>query len=184
MPKNNFLSRVIEDIDAALRRDPATNTRIEMFWTSPGLHAVWQYRVFNWLWRRKLRTLSRVLSNLTRLFTGIEIHPGATIGRRLFIDHGMGVVIGETAVIGDDVQMYHGVTLGGKTLKSIKRHPTIGNNVLIGAGATIIGNITVSDNCSIGANTTVTRDLAAGTIAISPPARLIDHSSHSDTFQI
>lgn len=170
----NPVSRIIEDIDSALERDPATNTRWEMFWTSPGLHAVWQYRVFNWLWRLRLRTISRILSNLTRLFTGVEIHPGATIGRRLFIDHGMGVVVGETAIIGDDVHMYHGVTLGGKSLESIKRHPTVGNRVLIGAGATLIGNITIGDGCAIGANTTVTRDMAPGSKITSAPARVIE----------
>lgn len=170
----NPVSRIFEDIDSALKRDPATNTRWEMFCTSPGLHAVWQYRVFNWLWRRKLRTFSRMLSNLTRFWSGIEIHPGATIGRRLFIDHGMGVVIGETAIIGNDVHMYHGVTLGGKSLESIKRHPTVGNNVLIGAGATLIGDITIGDGCAIGANTTVTRDMEPGSKIISAAARIID----------
>lgn len=173
MPQN-LLSRVIEDIDAALVRDPATNTRFEMFMTSPGLHAVWQHRVSHWIWKRKLRTLARVLSNLTRFWTGIEIHPGATIGRRVFIDHGMGVVIGETAVIGDDVLMYHGVTLGGRTLESVKRHPTVGNNVAIGAGATLIGDITIGDNAVIGANTTVTRDLAPGSRVVGSPMRDVD----------
>ena len=174
MPQKNAISRVIEDIDAALVRDPATNTRFEMFMTSPGLHAVWQYRFFNWFWKRGLRTFSRVLSNFTRLWTGVEIHPGATIGRRLFIDHGMGVVIGETAVIGDDVLMYHGVTLGGRTLESVKRHPTVGNNVSIGAGATLIGNITIGDNAIIGANTTVTRDLAPGSRVVGSPMREVE----------
>mgnify|MGYP000679760794 FL=1 len=173
MPQN-LLSRVIEDIDAALVRDPATNTRFEMFMTSPGLHAVWQHRVSHWIWKRKLRTLARVLSNLTRFWTGIEIHPGAQIGRRVFIDHGMGVVIGETAVIGNDVLMYHGVTLGGRTLESVKRHPTVGNNVSIGAGATLIGNITIGDNAIIGANTTVTRDLAPGSRVVGSPMREVE----------
>ena len=173
MPQN-LLSRVIEDIDAALVRDPATNTRFEMFMTSPGLHAVWQHRVSHWIWKRKLRTLARVLSNLTRFWTGIEIHPGAQIGRRVFIDHGMGVVIGETAVIGDDVLMNHGVTLGGRTLESVKRHPTVGNNVSIGAGATLIGNITIGDNAIIGANTTVTRDLAPGSRVVGSPMREVE----------
>ncbi len=173
MPQNP-LSRVIEDLDAALVRDPATNTRFEMFMTSPGLHAVWQHRVSHWIWQRKMRTLARVLSNLTRFWTGIEIHPGAKLGRRVFIDHGMGVVIGETAVIGNDVLMYHGVTLGGRTLESIKRHPTIGNNVAIGAGATLIGDITVGDNSIIGANTTVTRNLAPNSRVVGSPMRQVD----------
>jgi serine O-acetyltransferase len=145
-----------------------------MFMTSPGLHAIWQHRISHWIWKRKLRTLARVLSNLTRFWTGIEIHPGAQIGRRVFIDHGMGVVIGETAVIGNDVLMYHGVTLGGRTLESVKRHPTVGNNVSIGAGATLIGNITIGDNSIIGANTTVTRDLAAGSRVVGSPMRDVD----------
>jgi len=173
MPQKNPISRVIEDLDAALVRDPATNTRFEMFMTSPGLHAVWQYRVFNWLWKLKLRTLSRVLSNCTRFWTGIEIHPGATIGRRLFIDHGMGVVVGETAVIGDDVHIYHGVTFGGKTLESVKRHPTVGNHVTIGAGATLIGNINIGDGAAIGANTTVTHDVAPGTVVVGQAPRTL-----------
>jgi serine O-acetyltransferase len=173
MPRKNLFSRVIEDLDAALVRDPATNTRFEMFMTSPGLHAVWQYRVSNWVWKSGLRTLSRILSNLTRFWTGIEIHPGATIGRRLFIDHGMGVVIGETALIGDDVHIYHGVTFGGKTLESIKRHPTVGNHVTIGAGATLIGNITIGDGASIGANTTVTRDVAPGDVVVGQAPRTL-----------
>lgn len=173
MPPKNPISRVIEDIDAALVRDPATNTRFEMFMTSPGLHAVWQYRVFNWLWKQRLRTLSRVLSNMTRFWTGIEIHPGATIGRRLFIDHGMGVVVGETAVIGDDVHIYHGVTFGGKTLESVKRHPTVGNRVTIGAGATLIGNITIGDGSAIGANTTVTRDVEPGSVVVGQAPRTL-----------
>jgi serine O-acetyltransferase len=173
MPPKNPISRVIEDIDAALVRDPATNTRFEMFMTSPGLHAVWQYRVFNWLWKLHLRTLSRMLSNATRFWTGIEIHPGATIGRRLFIDHGMGVVIGETAVIGDDVHIYHGVTFGGKTLESVKRHPTVGNRVTIGAGATLIGNITIGDDAAVGANTTVTHDVTPGSVVVGQAPRTL-----------
>jgi serine O-acetyltransferase len=173
MPQKNPISRAIEDIDAALVRDPATNTRFEMFMTSPGLHAVWQYRVFNRLWKMRLRTLSRVLSNATRFWTGIEIHPGATIGRRLFIDHGMGVVVGETAVIGDDVHLYHGVTFGGKTLESVKRHPTVGNRVTIGAGATLIGNITIGDDAAVGANTTVTHDVAPGAVVVGQAPRTL-----------
>jgi serine O-acetyltransferase len=173
MPRKNVFSRVIEDIDAALVRDPATNTRFEMFMTSPGLHAVWQFRVNHLIWKLRLRTLARVLSNLTRFWTGVEIHPGATVGRRLFIDHGMGVVIGETAVIGDDVHIYHGVTFGGKTLESVKRHPTVGNRVTIGAGATLIGNITIGDDSAIGANTTVTRDVAPCSVVVGQAPRTL-----------
>jgi serine O-acetyltransferase len=173
MPQKNLIARAIEDIDAALVRDPATNTRFEMFMTSPGLHAVWQYRVFHWFWKRGFRTFSRILSNATRFWTGIEIHPGATIGRRLFIDHGLGVVVGETAVIGNDVHIYHGVTFGGKTLESVKRHPTVGNNVTIGAGATLIGNITIGDGAAIGANTTVTHDVAPGAVVVGQAPRTL-----------
>ncbi len=148
-----------EDIRAGLAKDPATLTGLELYFTSPGLHAIWAYRVTHWMWLRKLRILSRMSSNIIRFLTGIEIHPGATIGRRFVIDHGMGVVIGETAVIGDDVLIYHGVTLGGKEFTRAKRHPTIGNNVMIGAESIVLGNITVGNNVRIGAGSVVTKDI-------------------------
>ena len=125
--------KIREDIRVGLERDPATKTAVELFLTSPGLHAIWIYRAAHVLWRWKRRILSRMLSNYAKFWTGIEIHPGAKIGRRLVIDHGVGVVIGETAVIGDDCLIYHGVTLGGKTLDPVKRHPTVGNRVTLGA---------------------------------------------------
>ena len=134
--------------------------------TSPGLHAVWGYRVAHQLWKWRRRILARMLSNWLRFLTGIEIHPGATIGHRLVIDHGMGVVVGETAVIGDDVLIYHGVTLGGKEFTRAKRHPTIGNNVMIGAESIVLGNITIGDNVMIGAGSVVTKDVAPNSVVI------------------
>lgn len=169
--------RIFEDIRAGLDRDPATKTGFELFWTSPGLHAVWVYRIAHLLWKARRRILSRMLSNYAKFFSGIEIHPGAKIGRRFVIDHGTGVVIGETAEIGDDVLIYHGVTLGGKTLDPIKRHPTVGNRVIIGAGAKLIGNITIGDDCAVGANAVVTKNMPAGTVAVGVNARLISSIS-------
>ena len=138
----------------------------ELFMTSPGLHAVWGYRCAHQLWKWRRRILARMLSNWLRFLTGIEIHPGATIGHRLVIDHGMGVVVGETAVIGDDVLIYHGVTLGGKEFTRAKRHPTIGNNVMIGAESIVLGNITIGDNVMIGAGSVVTKDVAPNSVVI------------------
>ena len=153
-----------EDIRAGLAKDPATLTGVELFFTSPGLHAVWGHRVAHWLWKRKRRIIARMFSNWVRFVTGIEIHPGAIIGRRFVVDHGMGVVIGETAVIGDDVMIYHGVTLGGKEFTRSKRHPTIGNNVMIGAESIVLGNITVGNDVRIGAGSVVTKDVADGSV--------------------
>jgi len=163
-----------EDIKAGLEKDPATLSGFELFWTSPGLHAVWAYRIAHKLWKAKRRILARMLSNYAKFWTGIEIHPGATIGRRLVIDHGVGVVIGETAEIGDDVLIYHGVTLGGRTLDPIKRHPTVGDRVIVGAGAKLIGNIKIGNDCRVGANAVVTKDMPAGTVAVGVNARLVN----------
>lgn len=160
-----------EDIRAGLAKDPATRTGLELFLTSPGLHALWMHHVSHRLWSMRMRIIARMFSNWSRFLTGIEIHPGAVIGRRVVIDHGMGVVIGETAVVGDDVLMYHGVTLGGKEYTTEKRHPTIGNRVLLGAGAKIIGNITISDDAKIGANAVVTKDVPAGAVVVSSQNR-------------
>jgi serine O-acetyltransferase len=154
------MSRLSEDLAVVLKRDPAARNRFEVALTYPGLHALWAHRIEHWLWQKKLRFIARVLANYTRSKTGIEIHPGATIGRRVFIDHGMGVVIGETAIVGDDVTIYHGVTLGGRTLNKGKRHPTIENNVILGAGAKVLGNITIGEGSTIGANQVVTRSLS------------------------
>lgn len=152
-----------EDLENALTRDPSARNLLEVALTFPGIHALWGHRFAHFLWRRKLKLLARIYANWVRSLTGIEIHPAARIGRRFFIDHGMGVVIGETAVIGDDVMMYHDVTLGSRTYTKSKRHPTIGNGVVIGAGARIIGDITVGAGARISANSVVTRDVPAKT---------------------
>ena len=164
----SILKRVIEDLDSAIERDPATTSRIEMFLTAPGLHAVWMHRVASFIFHKlRWRIVARMFAQWARLITGIEIHPAAKIGRRLFIDHGMGVVIGATAIVGDDVLMYHGVTLGGKSLeRGAKRHPTIGNNVVLGAHSIVLGDITVGDGARIGAQAIVTKDVPAGTTVV------------------
>jgi len=164
---------VLTDLDAAITRDPATNSRLEMALASPGLHALWAHRISHALWTQPGGRLpARLLSQLTRATTGIEIHPGAQIGARLFIDHGMGVVIGETAEIGDDVLMYHGVTLGGRSLDRVKRHPSVGHNVTIGAGARLLGPIVIGDGAQIGANAVVTHNVPAGATATGIPAQV------------
>jgi serine O-acetyltransferase len=175
-----MLKRIREDLDAAITRDPAARSKLEIVLAYPGVHALWRHRISHWLWQRKLFLLARIYSNRNRRLTGIEIHPGAQIGRRCFIDHGMGVVIGETAVIGDDVMMYHGVTLGGRTLAKIKRHPTIGNGVVLGAGATVLGDIKVGDNALIGANAIVTKNVAAGAVVMGPAERLMAKQDLAD----
>lgn len=154
------MSFISEDLANVLKRDPAARNRLEVALTYPGVHALWAHHLEHWLWQKHFRFIARMISNYTRSKTGIEIHPGATIGRRVFIDHGMGVVIGETAIVGDDVTIYHGVTLGGRTLDKGKRHPTIENNVILGAGAKILGNITIGERSTIGANQVVTRSLS------------------------
>ena len=147
-----MLRRIRDDIRSIFERDPAARSTVEVLLTYPGLHAVWSHRVAHRLWRWRLKLIARILSQLTRWLTGIEIHPGATIGERFFIDHGMGVVIGETAEIGDDCTLYHGVTLGGTTWERAKRHPTLGKNVVVGAGAKILGPIMIGDNARVGYN--------------------------------
>jgi serine O-acetyltransferase len=158
-----MLKGIVEDIDTALAKDPAARNRLEVLLTYPGLHAVWGHRISHFLWRINLKLIARIHANLVRSTTGIEIHPAAKIGRRFFIDHGMGVVIGATAIVGDDVMIYHDVTLGAKSGGSGKRHPTIGNNVVIGAGARIIGDITVGDGAKVSANMVVSRSVPAST---------------------
>jgi serine O-acetyltransferase len=148
-----------EDLNNAMLRDPAARNRFEVFLTYPGVHAVWNYRIAHFLWKRNLKLLARMLSNRARRRTGIEIHPGAQIGKRFFIDHGIGVVIGETAVVGDDVMLYHNVTLGARRYATGKRHPTIGNNVTIGAGAKILGPVRVCDGARISYNRVVLEDI-------------------------
>src|SRR5437016_7877755 len=169
-----MFSRLREDIGVVFDRDPAARTAWEVLTCYPGLHALTLHRwVVNPLWRSGFRWLGRWLSHWGRWLTGIEIHPGATIGRRVFIDHGMGVVIGETAEIGDDCTLYHGVTLGGTSWrKKEKRHPTLGRNVVVGAGAKILGPILVGDGAKIGSNAVVVRDVPAGSTAVGVPARI------------
>jgi len=168
-------TRIGEDLAATLERDPAGRHRFEVFLTSAGVHALLWHRVAHRLWRVRLKLLARIIATLSRFFTGIEIHPGATIGRRVVIDHGMGVVIGETARVGDDCLIFHGVTLGGKESGSRDalsgpRHPTIGSRVTIGAMAIILGPITVGDGAVIGAHSVVLADVPAGALAVGAPA--------------
>jgi serine O-acetyltransferase len=170
----NFIARLKEDIQTAFREDPAARIAAEIVLFYPGLHAIWVHRISHNLWSRGHRTLSRLISHLARLVTGVEIHPGATIGRRFFIDHGMGVVIGETTEIGDDVLVYQGVVLGGVSQKKQKRHPTIGNKVVIGAGAILLGPITVNDGARIGAGSVVIRDVPPNSTVVGIPGRIIE----------
>src|SRR5499427_6354881 len=167
-----MFSRIREDIASVFDRDPAARTAWEVVTCYPGFHALLTHRFAHWLWGIRLRWIARFVSHLSRWLTGIEIHPGATIGRRVFIDHGMGVVIGETAEIGDDSTLYHGVTLGGTSWNSGKRHPTLGRNVVVGAGAKILGPILVGDNAKVGSNAVVVRDVPAGATAVGIPARV------------
>jgi serine O-acetyltransferase len=150
---------VKEDLNTALLRDPAARNKLEVFLTYPGVHAIWNYRISHWLWTHNFKLIARIYSNRARRRTGIEIHPGAQIGRRFFIDHGIGVVIGESTIIGDDVMLYHNVTLGARRFATGKRHPTIGNRVIIGAGAKVLGPITVSDDARISYNSVVIEDV-------------------------
>ena len=158
-----MIKRILEDIDTAKAKDPAARNRLEIVLTYPGVHAIWGHRISHFLWRINLKLIARIHSNLLRSATGIEIHPAAKIGRRFFIDHGMGVVIGATAVVGDDVMIYHDVTLGARGIGSGKRHPTIGNNVVIGAGARVLGDIKVGEGAKISANMVVTKEVPAKT---------------------
>lgn len=169
-----MFSRLREDIVSVFDRDPAARTSWEVLTCYPGVHALILYRLAHWFWTNQFRWLGRFLSHMARFVSGIEIHPGATIGRRFFIDHGMGVVIGETAVIGDDVTLYHGVTLGGTSWSKGRRHPTVGDGVVIGAGAKVLGPITVGAGAKVGSNAVVVKDVPAGTTAVGNPARIID----------
>ncbi len=167
------MTHIGEDIATVRERDPAARTRLEVFLSYPGLHALWGHRIQHWMWHHRMRTLARWFSQINRFFTGIEIHPGAVIGRRVFIDHGMGVVIGETAVVGDCCTIYQGVTLGGTSLKREKRHPTLADNVVVGAGAKVLGNITVGSNARVGANSVVLHDVPAGTVVVGVPGQIV-----------
>ena len=168
-----------EDIRAVFDRDPAARSSWEVLTCYPGIHALIFHRIGHWLWGHRLRWLARFTAHISRFLTGIEIHPGATIGRRFFIDHGMGVVIGETALIGNDVTLYHGVTLGGTSWNKGKRHPTLEDGVVIGAGAKVLGPITISAGAKVGSNAVVTKPLPAGATAVGNPARILDHSVQS-----
>ena len=167
-----MLRTIREDIRSVLERDPAAVSKLSVL-LYPGLHAVWIHRLNHWLWRRGMRLLARYLSQVGRFWTGIEIHPGAQIGRRLFIDHGMGVVIGETAIVGDDVTLYHGVTLGGTSLEKKKRHPTLGNGVVIGNTSSVLGDIVVGDNSRVGAGSVVLRDVPPNSTVVGVPAHIV-----------
>ncbi len=167
-----------EDIAAIFESDPAARSYPEVLLCYPGLHAVWTHHLTHWLWRHDLRFLSRWLSQVSRLLTGIEIHPGAELGRRLFIDHGSGTVIGETAIVGDDVTLYQGVTLGGTGKEKGKRHPTLGNNIVVGSGAKILGNITIGDNCRVGAGSVVLRSVPANSTIVGVPGHIVLRDGH------
>ncbi len=164
------------DIQAVFERDPAARTTLEILLCYPGLHAVWGHRLSHWLWMRRLYFLGRLVSQVARALTGIEIHPGATIGPGFFIDHGMGVVIGETAEVGADVTLYHGVTLGGVSLNKGKRHPTLGDRVVVGAGAKILGAITVGDDSRIGANAVVVKPVPPNSVVVGVPGQVVTRS--------
>jgi serine O-acetyltransferase len=168
-----------EDIRAVFDRDPAARSFWEVLTCYPGIHALIMHRLAHWLWGHRLRWLARFTAHLSRFFTGIEIHPGATIGRRFFIDHGMGVVVGETAVIGDDVTLYHGVTLGGTSWSKGRRHPTLENGVVIGAGAKVLGPIVIGAGAKVGSNAVVTTAVPPGATAVGNPGRILDRTEQS-----
>ena len=168
----HFSSVAREDLNNAREHDPAARGDVENAIVYSGLHAIWIHRFTHWLWNRGLKAPARILAQFNRFLTGIEIHPGARIGRRFFIDHGMGIVIGETAEIGDGVMLYHGVTLGGQVLTQTKRHPTIGDNVTIGAGAKVLGPVTIGENSAVGANAVVTKDIPPNSVAVGIPAKV------------
>jgi serine O-acetyltransferase len=173
-----FVQSVRQDMLAVFERDPAARSRLELLFCYPGLHAVWAHRFNHWLWRHHCYFLGRYFSHLARFLTGIEIHPGAQIGRRLFIDHGLGVVIGETAVVGDDVTIYQGVTLGGTGKQKGKRHPTILNNAVIGVGAKVLGDITVGENSRVGAGSVVLRNVPDNATIVGVPGHIVLRNGH------
>jgi serine O-acetyltransferase len=169
----SFFHSVREDVATVFEADPAARSYLEVLFCYPGLHAVWAHHLSHWLWRHGMRFLARLNSQFARLFTGIEIHPGAELGQRLFIDHGAGTVIGETAVVGNDVTLYQGVTLGGTGKEKGKRHPTLGNNISIGSGAKLLGNITIGDNCRVGAGSVVLRNVPANSTIVGVPGHIV-----------
>jgi serine O-acetyltransferase len=171
--KNTFFGRLTEDVDSYMIRDPAARSRIEVILCYSGYHAILFYRFANLAWRKNFCLVGRLISNLARFITGIEIHPGAEIGQRFFIDHGMGVVVGETSKVGDDVTLYQGVTLGGTSLEKGKRHPTIGDGVIIGSGAQILGPLNIGSRARIGANAVVLQDVPQGATMVGIPAKIV-----------
>lgn len=168
-----MFNRIREDMTMVHLRDPAARSSAEIFFLYPGLHAVWLHLIANKLWKNSYFFLARLIAHINRFLTGVEIHPAVKIGRRVFIDHGMGVVIGETAIIGDDVLIYQDVVLGGTSLAKEKRHPTIGNGVVIGSGANVIGNIEIGDGSKIGAGAVVLKDVPCGATAVGIPAKIV-----------
>ncbi|MBI4789224.1 MAG: serine O-acetyltransferase [Chloroflexi bacterium] len=168
-----MLTTIRRDIQSVLQRDPAARSTLEILICYPGLHAVWGHRISHWLWMRNFKLLARWVSQLARGLTGIEIHPGATLGSGLFIDHGMGVVIGETAEVGNNVTLYHGVTLGGTSLNKGKRHPTLCDNVVVGAGAKVLGAITIGEDSRIGANAVVVRPVPPNSVVVGVPGQAV-----------
>jgi serine O-acetyltransferase len=176
----SFLRRIREDIDTVRRNDPAARNALEILLCYPGLHAVWLHGVANWFYRRRFFTVARIVSHVSRWFTGVEIHPGATLGRGIFIDHGMGIVVGETAEIGDNCLLYKGVVLGGTTLSRGKRHPTLGRNVVVGSNACLLGDITVGDHVRVGSNSVVIRDVPPGSTVVGVPARVVERKEVRD----
>ena len=169
----NLFASIREDVRCVFERDPAASSKATVLLCYPGLRAVWAHRIHHWLWCRNWKLLSRMLSQITRFWTGVEIHPGARIGRRVFIDHGMGVVIGETAIVGDDVTLYQGVTLGGTGKQVGKRHPTLRDGVFVGNNANILGNITIGENSRVGAGSVVVRDVPPDSTVVGVPAHIV-----------
>ncbi|MFH1651915.1 MAG: serine O-acetyltransferase [Chloroflexota bacterium] len=176
-----MFARIREDIHNVFTNDPAARSWLEVLTCYPGLHALWGHRVAHFCWQHRMRLLGRFISHLNRFFTGIEIHPGATIGRRFFIDHGAGVVIGETTEIGDDVLMYRGAVLGGTSLAKKKRHPTVGNRVVLGTGAIVLGAVTIGDDARIGSGSVVIRSVPPGRTVVGVPGRIVEERRHEVT---
>lgn len=174
-----MFKRFIAEVDSFFARDPAARSRLEVILCYPGLHALLLHRLAHWLWERNLKLIARIISYFSRFLTGVDIHPGAKIGERFFIDHGMGVVIGETATIGNDVTIYHDVTLGGTSLFKEVRHPQVGHRVIIGAGAQLLGPIKVGDDARIGSNAVVVKDVPAHATAVGVPARLVQEKENA-----
>jgi serine O-acetyltransferase len=174
------VATVREDLAAARNHDPASTSDLQVLLTAPGLHAIWVHRAAHAVWERGAHLPALVLAQAARSITGVEIHPAARIGRRFFIDHGMGVVIGETADVGDDVMLYHGVTLGGRSMQRVKRHPSVADGVVIGAGARVLGPVSIGEGAQIGANAVVVRDVPARATAVGVPAHVRGHGAHPE----